>query len=305
MKIKGIIALSIFALFLAFTACEEDDKTTDKGTLSLALTDAPIDNESVDSVNITITDLQYHKQNNSWESFDAYETKKVNLLDLTDGMTEMLGSFEMEAGQYNQLRFMLDAPTYDGEEPLSNPGSYITFDDGTKEELFVPSGSQTGYKAVGAFRVPSNGEVQLTADFDVRKSVVNAKNSEKYILKPTIRLVVDNEAGKIVGNVTNITDTASDYNVYAYEDGTYDASAETEVADTVEEYEENLFPNAVTSDMAGEENGYQLNWLAPMTYDLVVAKYSNGEFVETLGKVSGVEVTSDETTNQEIDLSSL
>ena len=303
MKTKGIILLSVFAIFLAFTACEEDNETTDKGTLSLALTDAPIDNESVTGVYITINGLQYHKQNNSWETFDGYEPREVNLLNLTDGETMPLGDFEMEAGQYNQLRFMLDAPTF-GEGAQSNPGCYITFEDGTQQDLFVPSGGQTGYKATGAFRVPSNGEVQLTADFDVRKSVVNAKNSGMYILKPTIRLVVDNEAGKIAGNVTNITDTTSDYNVYAYEDGTYDVS-ETEVADTVEEYEENLFPNAVTSDMVGEENGYQLNWLAPMTYDLVVAKYIDEEFQEVIGKVEDVEVESKKTTNQVIDLSSL
>ena len=303
MKTKGIILLSVFAIFLAFTACEEDNETTDKGTLSLALTDAPIDNESVTGVYITINGLQYHKQNNSWETFDGYEPREVNLLNLTDGETMPLGDFEMEAGQYNQLRFMLDAPTY-GEGAQSNPGCYITFDDGSEEDLFVPSGAQTGYKATGAFRVPSNGEVRLTADFDVRKSVVNAKNSGMYILKPTIRLVVDNEAGKIAGNVTNITDTTSDYNIYAYEDGTYDVS-ETEVADTVEEYEENLFPNAVTSDMVGEENGYQLNWLAPMFYDLVVAKYIDGEFQEVIGKVEDVEVESKKTTNQVIDLSSL
>ena len=303
MKTKGIILLSVFVIFLAFTACEEDNETTDKGTLSLALTDAPIDNESVTGVYITINGLQYHKQNNSWETFDGYEPREVNLLNLTDGETMPLGDFEMEAGQYNQLRFMLDAPTY-GEGAQSNPGCYITFDDGSQEDLFVPSGAQTGYKATGAFRVPSNGEVQLTADFDVRKSVVNAKNSGMYILKPTIRLVVDNEAGKIAGNVTNITDTTSDYNIYAYEDGTYDVS-ETEVADTVEEYEENLFPNAVTSDMVGEENGYQLNWLAPMTYDLVVAKYIDEEFQEVIGKIEDVEVESKKTTNQVIDLSSL
>ena len=303
MKTKGIILLSVFAIFLAFTACEEENETTNKGTLSLALTDAPIDNESVTGVYITINGLQYHKQNNSWETFDAYEQKEVNLLDLTDGETMPLGAFEMEAGQYNQLRFMLDAPTY-GEGAQSNPGCYITFDDGTQQDLFVPSGGQTGYKATGAFRVPSNGDVQLTADFDVRKSVVNAKNSGMYILKPTIRLVADNEAGKIVGNVTNITDTTDDYNVYAYEDGTYDVS-EIEVADTVEEYEENLFPNAVTSDMVGKENGYKLNWLAPMTYDLVVAKYIDGKFQEVIGKVEDVNVESKKTTNQVIDLSSL
>jgi len=303
MKTKGIILLSIFAIFLTFTSCEEEETSTDNGTLSLALTDAPIDDESVTGVYITINGLQYHKQKNSWADFEGYETKKVNLLELTDGMTEMLGSFEMEAGQYNQLRFMLDAPTY-GEGPKANPGCYITFKDGTQKELFVPSAGKTGFKATGAFRVPSNGEVKLTADFDVRKSVVNANQSGMYILKPTIRLVVDNEAGKIAGNLTNLPDTTSDYIVYAYEDETYDVT-ETEVPDTLEEAEENRFPNAVTSDIIGEQNGYQLNWLAPMTYDLVVTRYVDSEFKEVIGISQDVTVESKKTTNKVIDLSSL
>jgi hypothetical protein len=48
----------------------------------------------------------------------------------------------------------------------------------------------------------------VTADFDVRKSIVKAGASGKYILKPTIRLVVDNQAGCIKGDVTNAPEAA-------------------------------------------------------------------------------------------------
>jgi hypothetical protein len=298
MKTKGIILLSIFAIFLSFTGCEEEETSTDKGTLSLALTDAPIDDESVTGVWIKINGLQYHKQNNSWATYKGYDgPKTVNLLELRDTIT-MLGDFEMEAGQYNQLRFILDAPIR-GESAPSNPGCYITFNDDSKAPLFVPSGSQSGFKATGAFQVPSNGTVNLTADFDVRKSVVEINSGSKYILKPTIRLIADNEAGKIVGNLKNVTDTSSEYVVYAYENDTYTSSEKDA------EVEENAFPNAVTSDIVGEEYGYQLRWLAPMTYDLVVARYVDTGFKEVIGVSQDVAVESKKTTNKVIDLSSL
>ena len=297
MKTKAIILLGILGLFLSFSGCEEDS-SSDKGTLSLAITDAPIDDEAVTGVYITINELQYHKQNNSWASYEEYDgPKTVNLLELTDTIA-MLGDFEMEAGQYNQLRFILDAPVRGGGTP-SNPGCYITFNDDSEAPLFVPSGSKSGFKATGAFRVPANGIVNLTADFDVRKSVIEMHSGGSYILKPTIRLMADNEAGKIVGNLTNLPDVTSEYVVYAYEDGGYSSS------ETVADVEENAFPNAVTSDIVGDEYGFQLRWLAPMDYDLVVTRYIDGEYQETLGIKENITVESRETTSVTIDLSSL
>jgi len=297
MKTRAIILLGILGLFLSFSGCEEDS-SSDKGTLSLAITDAPIDNESVTGVYITINELQYHKQNNSWATYEEYDgPKTVNLLELTDTIA-MLGDFEMGAGQYNQLRFILDAPVR-GEGPPSNPGCYITFDDGSEAPLFVPSGSESGFKATGAFRVPANGTVNLTADFDVRKSVVEMHSGGSYILKPTIRLMVDNEAGKIIGNLTNLPDVTSEYVVYAYEDDAYSSS------ETVADLEENAFQNAVTSDIVGGEYGFQLRWLASMDYDLVVTRYVDNEYQETIGIKENVTVESRETTSVTIDLSSL
>lgn len=294
MKTKALLLAGIFALSLGFTACE-DDKSDETGTLNLELTDAPIDQSDITGVWITIEGLEYHKQNNEWATFDEYEgPKEVNLLELSDGMTEMLGSFEMEAGQYNQLRFIVEAPKR-GEETPSNPGAYLEYENGDTDTLFIPSGGQTGYKAVGAFTVPVNGSVDLTADFDARKSVVKGGVSGIYILKPTIRLVVDNEAGSIAGSVTNLPGDG-DVNIYAYEDEEYEAS---EADDP--EAEETRFPNAVTSDMVEEET-YKLWHLAPMTYDLIVTHQIDGEFQAVLDTIEDVAVESKKTTTENIDL---
>jgi hypothetical protein len=290
---------AILAIVAFFTACEEDN-SSGTGTMELAITDAPVDNENITGVYITVEGLQYHKQDSAWKTFEEYEGPKTfNLLNLTDGVTGMLGSFEMKTGQYNQLRFMLDIADRSGGTP-SNPGCYLEFSDGSKTPLFVPSGGQSGYKATGAFKVPSNGTVKLVADWDARKAVVEAGATGRYILRPTIRLIANNEAGSISGGITDLPAEYDNIAVYAYEDGTYD-STQAEIRDE----EVNRFPDAVTSDVMGEENGYRLSFLAPIKYDLVVTKTINGEFDSVLGIQTDVEVESKKNTSQNISISEL
>lgn len=284
---KYIFLTAALILPLMFTSCNEEDSNNDTGTLKLSITDAPLDSANISEVNITVSDVQYHIKDNEWKSFEEFEGPKTyNLLDLTRGESEMLGQFDLGPGTYTQLRFMLDAPNK-GQGTPSNPGCYLVFENGDEQALFVPSGSQSGYKATGKFTVPANGTVDVTADFDARKSVVHAGNSGMYILKPTIRLIVDNQAVSIEGTVTNIAE-GSEALVYAYEN---DAYTEEEAADPADE-ESVRFPNAVTSDMVDAEGTYNLSYLAPATYDLVVVETIDGEFSSVLGTVEDVEVES-------------
>ena len=157
------------------------------GILRLYLCDAPIDALNVTGVYITIDEIQYHRDG-QWitcEEFVGPET--YELLELTGGNSTLLGELTLPSGNYTQIRFMLDIPEMGS--PPSSPGCYIEFAGNSTEPLFVPSGGQTGYKAIGRFTVSINGTVEVTADFDVRKAVVVAGSS--YILKPTIKLIVN------------------------------------------------------------------------------------------------------------------
>lgn len=300
MKTKISILSALIVLFALFSGCEEED-SGQTGTMSLSVTDAPVDNDAIEGVYITVNGLEYHTQDSGWQTFEEYEgPKEFNLLELTDGVEEMLGTFEMEAGQYNQLRFMLDIPEKGQTQP-SNPDCYLMVN-GEKEPLFVPSGGQTGYKAVGAFQVPSNGTVELTADWDARKAVVET-GSGLYILRPTIRLIAKGEAGTISGEISNVPDDADDIVVYAYEDDIDQEYIEEEAAEPGEE--ESRFPNAVTSDVMGNEDGYKLWYLAPGTYDLIVVKQVDGEFDSVLGTVEDVDVESKKDASADIDISDL
>lgn len=285
--IMGIVAASGLS-------CGEAPETG-TGTLELYLADAPIDAENVTGVYITINEIQYHV-NDVWTTCEGFEGPKTyNLLELANGNSTLLGDLVLPGGHYNQIRFMLDAPEMGHER--SNPGCYIQFADNSTETLFVPSGNTTGYKAVGQFTVPVNGTVEVTADFDVRKSVHVAASD--YILWPTIRLIVDNEAGRISGLITN-NSTYTDIIVFAYADGNW-----TDTEDDEPVYPASRFPNAVNSGKMCDDGHYTIPLLAAGTYDLAVAGYNSDVFGEVLGFVSDVVVQDKKTAKQDIDTDTL
>ena len=307
---RVVAALVIFAFLV--TACEPalGSSSDGDGILRLSLTDAPLLDEEIDGVWITISGIEYHR-NGSWQRAEDFEGPQTyNLLELTDGESALLGELALPAGQYNQIRFLLDIDDEgdDAEEEqngagATTPGSYLTFEDGEDERaLFVPSGLQTGYKAVGSFTVPENGTVDVTADFDARRAVVKAGASGLYLLKPVIRLVVENQAGKISGVVdadaVDGFDEASPAVVYAYEQGAFDETAETEGDDASE-----WFANAVTSALVRSSDAadhdiheFTLAFLAEGAYHLVLVTYDGAGEATVAAELEDVDVQAGETT---------
>ncbi|MEE8589497.1 MAG: DUF4382 domain-containing protein [Sulfurimonadaceae bacterium] len=295
MKFYSVLFSIILFIVLSLSGCSGDSSSSgESGTLALHLADAPlVDEKNVTGVYITITEIQYHA-NGGWHAMEEFNTSvnPINLLEWQDGKSISLGDFQMPAGKYTQMRFMLDAAE-ETKRPKSNTGCYIEFDGDRNETLYVPSGSQTGYKAIGNYDVPINGTVTMTADFDVRKSiVVTGKAPDVYHkLKPTIRLVVTDEAGAITGSVNELN-ASNTYVVYAYESSN-DLDPDAEAG--------NDFENAVTSAAVKEGGSYTLSFLAEGSYDLIIAKYDgNGLNVDNQLQI-GVNVQSGETTVYNVD----
>jgi len=278
---RFLLAGIILAVLAASgVGCETLEQET--GALELYLSDAPIDANNVTGVYITIDEIQYHRDG-QWITCEEFDGPKTyNLLELSEGNSALLGELMLPAGHYTQIRFMLDIPEMGS--PPSSPGCYIEFAGNSTEPLFVPSGGETGYKAIGRFTVSINGTVEVTADFDVRKAVIEA--GSRYVLKPAIRLIVNDQAGSIRGGITN-SSGYTDIIVFAYEDGTWAAA---EADDPVGE--ESRFPSAITSGKMCEEGCYVLALLAAGTYDLVVTGYNGAAFGEILGFMSDVVVVS-------------
>ena len=303
MRRFAVVAVAV-AIALLTTACEMDGGTA---TLTVKLTDAPVDADSIEKVWVTFTGVELvgagaaSGEDTSWELDPELG---VDLLELTNGnTTTLLDAVPLPAGTYSQMRFTV-ALEEEGAGAPATPASYVTVD-GQNEALFVPSGAQSGYKAVfdGAVDVPANGEVSFVVDWDVRKALVEA--GSRYILKPTFRVVVEDQAGRIAGSITN--PGTEPLVVFAYAAGTYEA----EEADAPTG-EDSWFPGAISSDLVEDdgtgEYGFQIWYLAEGDYDLVVASYDDDLDTYTVvasplagsavyvEELSGVTVVSGETT---------
>jgi hypothetical protein len=298
---KFLNAFSFFLITAALAGvwgCLLENPT---GKVELSITDAPVHDPDINGVWLTIGEVQYNmsSDDSGWRSFEDFEgPQKINLLDYQNGLAFLLGAFELESGQYEQVRFLLDIPPEGAKAPPATPGCWVSFTDETTKPLFVPSGLQTGYKAVGTFQVPVNAAVAVTADFDLHKSLRLTANGKRYLLQPTIRLVVNDQAGAIGGKVTNAP--AEKVVIFAYADGTYDDSEATVSPGGGQ------FPNSVAE--AGVDpatGGYRIPLLAPVLYDLVVTTVNPDTTLSVAGFVSDVAVQSGETTRRDIDMSLL
>lgn len=234
------ILLSLFALFIGCGGggSSSSGSSAGTGTLSVSLTDSTTD--LYRAVYVTINEVQVCRNDNinpsvnnssndvvseddssengcNWKTLDPPDgiqfPKTYNLLKLVNGVTEAIGSGEFSAGRYNQVRLIIgDSPELENNllgEPHPS-ANYVILNNGsdTIETLKIPSGFQTGIKLVHPFQV-ADGEIkELVLDFDADRSVVKAGNSGKYILKPTIK-IIENEDKIDVGGTVTVTDDAA------------------------------------------------------------------------------------------------
>lgn len=163
---------------------QNDSRVT--GRVEVLLTDAPMDD--FDEVLVTIDRVELLGVDSSGEStlfILSDERREFDLLQLRNGVTAQLADADIPAGSYHQLRLVVDRD------------ADVLLKDGSR--LKLPSGSESGLKVIfPLFEVRSDSDViQVTVDFDVNDSFVQAGSSGMYVFKPVLRaesLVINGEA---------------------------------------------------------------------------------------------------------------
>jgi len=159
------------------------------GTLGVSLTDAPAC--GFDAVNVTVRQVRVHQSGGAsesaggWSEITLNPARKINLLDLTNGVLEYLGETALPAGHFTQLRLVLvpnsaSGPLNNSVLPSSTPGTEIA--------LVTPSAVQSGIKLSHQFDVTAGQRMDLVLDFDACRSVVTLGNG-RYLLKPVIKVI--------------------------------------------------------------------------------------------------------------------
>ena len=181
------IPMLVIVISLMTGGCDSSSEPAETtGTFNVRITDAPA---SFDAVNITFSEVSVIPSDGQPIIVsDAVQT--INLIEWSNGLSTPLGSIELDAGTYNQIRLIIDA------------ASVVI--DGVELSVEVPSGAQTGLKLTHQFTLESGSTYDLMIDFDASRSIVRTgpPPNPSYLLKPTIRLVAVATSGSISGSVT-------------------------------------------------------------------------------------------------------
>ncbi len=236
---------------------------TQLGTLAMALTDAPAC--GFDAVNVTVARVRVHQSDTAgasdggWSEIVLNPARKINLLNLTNGVLEQLGQTTLPVGHYTQLRLVLDPNTGDSLANSVLPSGAVL-----ERSLDTPSAIQSGIKLNANFDVAANTRTDVVLDFDACKSVLT-KGNGNYALKPVIKVLPTALNG--IGGFVSAAQLSSHVRVSAQQNGVV-------VAATV--------PNA---------NGeFFLTRLVPGNYDVVLT--ADGKAASVIGAVPVATTTS-------------
>lgn len=183
------------------------------GTVSGGITDAAID--EVTAVNLRVLAVQLRLQDAGEDDFttidltdDEGNALELNLLDYQHGeVFPLFQNEEVPAGVYEHVRLVLEAPAQtpgqcQGQDPLE--GSHVELLAGGVAGIFVPSAANAGVRLVSPFRVPENGDVEIIIDFDLRQALHRPPPFSCYFLRPTYRVDVVANTGRIAGTVDSL-----------------------------------------------------------------------------------------------------
>jgi len=184
------LSIALLSILLFQFGCSHKTRQTQPipatGTLSVRLTDAPLDLANVQSLNVTLTGLiVYPRERGTFGLPDpgrdfedgqrpvallAHPTT-IDLLTLTHGASILLASGDVPAGSYDRIR-------------LEIAGANIVYKDQTSATLQLESNK---VDIPSEFSLTANGDASITLDFDGASSVhVDETSSGSLNLRPVV-----------------------------------------------------------------------------------------------------------------------
>lgn len=276
MKIGSLLVVAGATLLTAACGGGAAPASSATGIISIAITDAPVDEVSVVNVQFTGVTLKPASGGEIQIVFDA--PKDFDLLTLTGGLTaELLPDTVVPAGAYNWVRLAVNAE-FDNvfDSYAMTPTGQI--------ELRVPSGSLNGLKLVSGFTITQNQSTNLVIDWDLRKALSDPIGQPGFDLRPALRVTDMALYGTLSGTVAEalVTD-ASCSNDLAAQTGNavYIYNGMTDTPGDIADADNDPFMTAtVTQDGAGAYT-YEVNYLSIGEYTAAFTCQASDDDSET------------------------
>lgn len=177
--------------------------------LNIYVTDAPVDLAS--SIVLSFSKVVLNGPNVPKPQTIAFNpVSSLNVFQLQGGLSGALAvQVPIATGHYTDLKITLAANSLSAQ-------SSITLPDGT-HILYIPNSQSDIVDVPVDFKFVSGQTVNLMLDFDMRKSIVqDPSDPTKYILIPSVRAILSDESGSIVGRVDPSLITCTTPAVYVY-----------------------------------------------------------------------------------------
>jgi hypothetical protein len=248
------------AMAVSVFACENASTTASgTGQLNIRLTDAPFPFSEVKSVDIHILRVEAkvedadsaeaadEKGNNGWRTI-LTPNESYNLLLLTGGRSQNLGTASLPTGMYQSFRMIIDPDQ-----------SSVTLNDNSEVDVKWPSAGKSGIKIrLDEPIVIEDTTTVLMLDFDVGRSFVLRGNSVRnngLLFKPVIRAVSNQSTGRVSGSVRGDTNA-----------GTGIAGSTVEVLKNGTALNDSNENNVIATTVTDGSGNYSFNFLPPGTY---------------------------------------
>lgn len=237
-SIFSYLIMTGLALLAISCSSNDDNPSSASARVNFYLVDAPASYDEVwievlalrvkvDENGVEDDDINDDDDESSWVEITYDESQPINLLALTGGNSELLGTEDLPEGEIDQIRLILGENNY-------------VIKNGERFEMKTPSAQQSGLKIKVDENIQGGISYDLVIDFDAAKSIVEAGNSGQIILKPVLRAYLDEISSGLMGQVlplearpvkvttqdgddaiNTFVDANGNYKIAGLDDGTY------------------------------------------------------------------------------------
>lgn len=189
MRRIALLVLAIATIVVGTFACDDSPSSPSgqAATFNLRITDSPFSDAR--AVLVTFSEVTAHRSESAWTTIPFAGGAPSRTCDLKklEGSEDILGAGPLPAGDYTQVRLVVQSARLYFENPSVGPAcaTAIAAPPGRMADLRIPSGE---VKLNRGFKLETDATTTMLLDFDGDRSIHQTGNGT-YMMSPVIGVV--------------------------------------------------------------------------------------------------------------------